>query len=170
MAEATAYTAIVMDMQMPKLDGFEVLELLDPQPTVVFVTAYPQHAVEAFAGGAERVLMKLVVAADTRRVLGLGLRDVLGGDPEEDHVVHDVGVAGQHLAAGQPHVLVELGVGDGDDARQLGAVDAHEAEHLPRGDAERDAAHGQPAVKAQGGPGGGSSRPAGGLDLELAPM
>jgi serine/threonine protein kinase len=32
------------------------------------------------------------------------------------------------------------------------------------------ASHGQPAVKAQGGPGGGSSRPAGGLDLELAPM
>lgn len=47
-----------LDIQMPKLDGFEVLELLDPQPTVVFVTAYDQHALKAFEVHAVDYLMK----------------------------------------------------------------------------------------------------------------
>ena len=40
----------------------------------------------------------------------LGRRDLVGVDLEQDDVVHDVGVARQHLAAGEPDVLVELGV------------------------------------------------------------
>jgi len=40
--------AVFLDIEMPKLDGFEVLELLDPQVAVVFVTAYDSHALRAF--------------------------------------------------------------------------------------------------------------------------
>jgi len=47
-----------LDIQMPKLDGFEVLELLDPQPTVIFVTAYDQHALKAFEVHAVDYLLK----------------------------------------------------------------------------------------------------------------
>lgn len=47
-----------LDIQMPKLDGFEVLELLDPQPTVIFVTAYDQHALKAFEIHAVDYLLK----------------------------------------------------------------------------------------------------------------
>ena len=32
--------AVFLDIQMPRLDGFEVMELLDPAIAVVFVTAY----------------------------------------------------------------------------------------------------------------------------------
>jgi len=39
---------VFLDIEMPKLDGFEVLELLDPQVAVVFVTAYDNHALRAF--------------------------------------------------------------------------------------------------------------------------
>ncbi len=39
---------VFLDVQMPKLDGFEVLELLDRQPAVVFVTAYDEYALKAF--------------------------------------------------------------------------------------------------------------------------
>lgn len=49
---------LFLDIQMPKLDGFEVLELLDPQPTVVFVTAYDQHALRAFEVHAVDYLLK----------------------------------------------------------------------------------------------------------------
>jgi len=49
---------VFLDIQMPKLDGFEVLELLDPQPTVVFITAYDQHALRAFEVHAVDYLMK----------------------------------------------------------------------------------------------------------------
>jgi two-component system LytT family response regulator len=40
--------AVFLDIQMPRLDGFEVMELLDPAIAVVFVTAYDQYALRAF--------------------------------------------------------------------------------------------------------------------------
>ncbi|HTM58039.1 MAG TPA: LytTR family DNA-binding domain-containing protein [Candidatus Udaeobacter sp.] len=39
---------VLLDVQMPKLDGFEVLELLEKPPAVVFVTAYDEYALKAF--------------------------------------------------------------------------------------------------------------------------
>jgi two-component system LytT family response regulator len=42
---------LFLDIQMPKLDGFEVLELLDPAPAVIFVTAYDEFALRAFEIG-----------------------------------------------------------------------------------------------------------------------
>jgi two-component system LytT family response regulator len=47
-----------LDIQMPKLDGFEVLELLEVPPTVVFITAYDQHALKAFEVHAVDYLLK----------------------------------------------------------------------------------------------------------------
>jgi two-component system LytT family response regulator len=49
---------ILLDVQMPKLDGFEVLELLEPKPRVVFVTAYDEYAVRAFEVHAVDYLLK----------------------------------------------------------------------------------------------------------------
>lgn len=49
---------IFLDIQMPKLDGFEVLELLEGEPAVVFVTAYDQHALRAFDAHAVDYLLK----------------------------------------------------------------------------------------------------------------
>jgi len=39
---------VLLDVQMPKLDGFEVLELLDRSPAVIFVTAFDEYALRAF--------------------------------------------------------------------------------------------------------------------------
>ena len=39
---------VFLDIEMPKLNGFEVLELLEPGIAVVFVTAFDEHAVKAF--------------------------------------------------------------------------------------------------------------------------
>jgi two-component system LytT family response regulator len=47
-AAELAPDAVFLDIQMPRLDGFEVMELLDPSIAVVFVTAYDQYAVRAF--------------------------------------------------------------------------------------------------------------------------
>src|SRR5262249_36002916 len=49
---------LFLDVQMPKLDGFEVLELLDRRPAVVFVTAYDAHAIRAFEVNAVDYLLK----------------------------------------------------------------------------------------------------------------
>lgn len=37
-----------LDIEMPKLNGFEVAELIDPEIAVVFVTAYDSYALKAF--------------------------------------------------------------------------------------------------------------------------
>jgi two-component system LytT family response regulator len=49
---------LFLDVQMPKLDGFEVLELIDPGPVVIFVTAYDRYAMRAFDAHAVDYLLK----------------------------------------------------------------------------------------------------------------
>src|SRR5262249_4269052 len=51
---------VLLDVQMPKLDGFEVLELLEDRPAVVFVTAYDEFALRAFEVHAVDYLLKPV--------------------------------------------------------------------------------------------------------------
>jgi two-component system LytT family response regulator len=49
---------VFLDIQMPKLDGFEVLELIDPSIAVIYVTAYDQYAMRAFDAHAVDYLLK----------------------------------------------------------------------------------------------------------------
>jgi two-component system LytT family response regulator len=49
-----------LDIQMPKLSGFEVLELLENPPAIVFVTAHDQFALKAFDKYAVDYLLKPV--------------------------------------------------------------------------------------------------------------
>ncbi len=51
-----------LDIQMPGMDGFELLDNLDPAdlPSVIFVTAYDQYAVRAFQANAVDYLLKPV--------------------------------------------------------------------------------------------------------------
>jgi len=50
---------VFLDVQMPELDGFGVIELLEPPlPFVVFVTAYDQYALKAFDANAVDYLLK----------------------------------------------------------------------------------------------------------------
>lgn len=53
---------VFLDIQMPKLDGFEVLELVGPGAEVVFVTAYDNFAIRAFEVHAVDYLLKPVGA------------------------------------------------------------------------------------------------------------
>lgn len=51
--------ALFVDVEMPGMSGMELMALLpEPRPAVIFVTAYRDHAVEAFAGGAVHYLLK----------------------------------------------------------------------------------------------------------------
>lgn len=49
---------VFLDIQMPKLTGFEMLELIDRPPMIVFSTAYDEFAIKAFEFGAVDYLLK----------------------------------------------------------------------------------------------------------------
>src|SRR5438105_2905833 len=49
---------LLLDIQMPRLDGFEVLELVGREEGVVFVTAYDKYALRAFEVHAVDYLLK----------------------------------------------------------------------------------------------------------------
>ena len=49
---------IFLDIQMPEMDGFEMLKKLEIIPKVIFVTAYDEYAIEAFKVNALDYLLK----------------------------------------------------------------------------------------------------------------
>ena len=49
---------IFLDIQMPKINGFEMLELLDSTPSVIFTTAFDEYAIKAFEANAIDYLLK----------------------------------------------------------------------------------------------------------------
>ena len=49
---------IFLDIQMPKINGFEMLELLEDPPVIIFTTAYDQYALKAFEVNAVDYLLK----------------------------------------------------------------------------------------------------------------
>ncbi|MEN8154821.1 MAG: LytTR family DNA-binding domain-containing protein [Acidobacteriota bacterium] len=82
---------VFLDIQMPKLDGFDVLELLgDETPAIIFVTAFDEYALKAFEAQAIDYLLKpvkperLIKAVDRVR---RGLKEEVKG--EMDRLVLD---------------------------------------------------------------------------------
>lgn len=49
---------IFLDVQMPRINGFELLEMLDKPPAVIFTTAFDEYAMKAFEANAADYLLK----------------------------------------------------------------------------------------------------------------
>jgi two-component system, LytTR family, response regulator len=60
---------VFLDIDLPELNGFEVLQRLPTQPAVIFTTAFSQHALEAFKTYAVDYLLKPIDSEGLRRSL-----------------------------------------------------------------------------------------------------
>jgi two-component system LytT family response regulator len=60
---------VFLDIQMPGLTGFELLERLDGNPLVIFTTAYDEYALDAFAVNSIDYLLKPIEPARLDRAL-----------------------------------------------------------------------------------------------------
>lgn len=49
---------VFLDIQMPKIDGFELLDVLETRPEIIFTTAFDQYALKAFEKNAVDYLLK----------------------------------------------------------------------------------------------------------------
>ena len=60
---------IFLDIQMPKLNGFEVLELIHHKPKVIFTTAYDEYALKAFELNSVDYLLKPIKAEKLQQAI-----------------------------------------------------------------------------------------------------
>jgi two-component system LytT family response regulator len=67
--EKSAPDVLFLDIQMPGLNGFEMLARLDPQPVAIFTTAYDQYALRAFEVNSIDYLLKPIEERQLTRAL-----------------------------------------------------------------------------------------------------
>lgn len=75
---------IFLDIQMPKITGFEMLELLDHKPEIIFSTAYDQYALKAFEYNAADYLLKPYSKERLREAVDKVAERILSGNRKSD--------------------------------------------------------------------------------------
>ena len=111
---------MLLDIQMPELDGFEVIEALADPPPVIFVTAYDEYAIRAFEVNALDYLLKPF----SRERLAKAIRRAQQTLAEERDFAARLGPLLESLAD-QGQYLARLAVHDRDRIRvlEVGEVD-----------------------------------------------
>src|SRR5262245_28453393 len=97
---------LFLDVQMPKLDGFEVLELVGREVAVVFVTAYDQYAIRAFEVHAVDYLLKPFSSERLAEALSRVRERLKRGDRQP---VEELAAAGRTTSSRAGRVLVRDG-------------------------------------------------------------
>ena len=112
--EALSPDVVFLDIQMPGLNGFEVIEALEDPPPLIFVTAYDEYAIRAFEVNALDYLLKPF----SRERLAKAVRRARESLTEGRNVAARFGPLLETLAT-QGCYLDRLAVRDGDRIRVL---------------------------------------------------
>ncbi len=75
---------LFLDIQMPEMTGFDLLSRIDPQPLVVFTTAWDQYALRAFEVNSVDYLLKPIEPEQLNRALNKAERIVKGSEARPD--------------------------------------------------------------------------------------
>lgn len=108
-AEGARIDVLFLDIQMPGMNGFELLSRLTRQPFVIFTTAYDQHALRSFEANTIDYLLKPIETEQLQRALGkLGkLRPVTKPEWQQSSdlpgMLRELTASLQHGQSGYPH-------------------------------------------------------------------
>jgi two-component system, LytTR family, response regulator len=124
---------LLLDIQMPELDGFGVLEALGGEiPAVIFVTAFDEHAVRAFEVHALDYLLKPFKPARLKQALERARRQIAAaasgpqgtaGSGEADLTARILALLEQRQREAGPAHLTRIAVRQGDRTRFLRTAD-----------------------------------------------
>jgi two-component system LytT family response regulator len=104
---------LLLDIQMPKLDGFEVVELLEREMPIIFITAHDEHALRAFEVHAVDYLLKPYSADRLAEALERARERI--GRGEDPPPLDEVAAAAREGSGDLERVLVR----DGSDVRVI---------------------------------------------------
>lgn len=105
---------VLLDIQMPGLDGFDVIEALEEPPPIVFVTAYDEYALRAFEVNALDYLLKPFGSERLEQAI----RRAQEAKTEDQDFASRLAPLLESLAS-QGHYLTRLAVRDGNCIRVL---------------------------------------------------
>ena len=96
---------IFLDVQMPGMNGFEVLEKIEHDPYVIFITAYDQYAIKAFEKNAVDYLLKPL---DEER-FGLAVNRAIARKKLENNNIEDLlkGLKANRKESYDSHIFVQ---------------------------------------------------------------
>lgn len=88
---------VFLDIQMPKIDGFELLDVLDSKPEIIFTTAFDQYALKAFEQNAVDYLLKPFSTERFRQAVEKARARILSGPAKKQQPLDNLR---QHLDEG----------------------------------------------------------------------
>ncbi len=107
---------VFLDIQMPKLSGFDVLELIDEPVNVIFITAFDQYAIRAFEVHALDYLLKPVSRERFNEAVSRALSSLRSHAPSKT-------AAGRRIQTGDRTFLTRVLIRDGSDVHIIPADD-----------------------------------------------
>jgi two-component system LytT family response regulator len=79
---------VFLDIQMPKITGFEMLELLNEPPVIIFATAYEEFAIRAFEANAVDYLLKPYPIERVQVAIEKALKSIQSGNGNKAELEH----------------------------------------------------------------------------------
>jgi two-component system LytT family response regulator len=79
---------VFLDIQMPKITGFEMLELLNEPPVIIFATAYEEFAIRAFEANAVDYLLKPYPIERVQVAIEKALKSIQSGSGNKAELEH----------------------------------------------------------------------------------
>ena len=77
---------VFLDIQMPKITGFEMLELLSNPPVIIFSTAYEEFAIRAFEANAVDYLLKPYPQERVQSAVDKAIRHLQSGNRNQEEL------------------------------------------------------------------------------------